>query len=204
MIILLLLSITAWSIIIEKLFFFRKLNKDAKQFLDYLRSSDDFLSAMKSPALSHNTSLLHTVYMTGINTIKTLTAQQDTNRLGKTAQNELELSLKRIMSQKAQTLERNMIILATSANVSPLLGLLGTVYGLLIAFYDMGKMGSASIDAVAPGISQALITTVIGLFVAIPSAVGYNYLLNYIRNLMTDMENFASEFVSQLEKGNLG
>ncbi|MEW6534046.1 MAG: MotA/TolQ/ExbB proton channel family protein [Candidatus Auribacterota bacterium] len=202
MIILLILSITAWSVIIEKLIFFRKLNREGREFLDFFRGSVNSLEKAFQNSNQTNASLLSAVFSTGIKELRKITSS-DTRytSLTKSQQNDLELSLKRIMSQKAQTLERNMIILATSANISPLLGLLGTVYGLLIAFYDMGRMGSASIDAVAPGISEALITTVIGLFVAIPSGVGYNYLLNSIRNLMIDMENFATEFLSLVERG---
>ncbi len=208
LIILLLLSIIAWSIIIDKAIYFRKLNQEASSFLNFFRdTANSRIESQKMDSFSNN-SLLYTIYKIGSRELAQLiNLEESTSKkvaVTKDQQDEIEQTMKREISRQAQMLDRNMIILATSANISPLLGLLGTVYGLLIAFYEMGRMGSASIDVVSPGISQALITTVVGLFVAIPSAVGYNYLLNAVRNLVTDMENFMSEFISLVEKGNIG
>ncbi|MDX9703099.1 MAG: MotA/TolQ/ExbB proton channel family protein [Candidatus Auribacterota bacterium] len=211
LIILLALSVVAWSIIIEKIIFFRKLNQDASEFLNYFRDTAKSRIGSSQMESFSNNSLLYTLYKIGVRELSQILGYKELASSAshlkpvlKNQQEEIEQSLKRQISRHAQILDRNMIILATSANISPFLGLLGTVYGLLIAFYEMGRMGSASIDVVSPGISQALITTVVGLFVAIPSAVGYNYLLNAVRNLVIDMENFMSEFISLVEKGNIG
>lgn len=208
LIILLVLSIIAWSIIFEKIIVFRKLNQEAWTFLHYFRESAFARIGSSAMESFSNNSLLYLLYTVGLRELNQMRASSEggssgQKRFSKKQQDEIEQAMKREISRQAQVLDRNMIILATSASVSPLLGLLGTVYGLLVAFHEMGRMGSASIDVVSPGISQALITTVIGLFVAIPSAVGYNYLLNSIRNLVTDMENFTSEFISLIEKGNV-
>ncbi|MCB1194953.1 MotA/TolQ/ExbB proton channel family protein [bacterium] len=198
MIILLLLSISAWTIIIEKFILFKKLKDDGTKFLAYFHLH---LSQNAEKIAQHgDDSLLKKLYINGI---KEYAQFRKTSQIPiqTTHIRDIENSLKRTIAQESQRLGKNMIILATSANASPLLGLLGTVYGLLIAFNEMGIMGSASIEVVSPGISQALVTTVLGLFVAIPSAVGYNYLLNTIKNLLLDMENFMSEFLSLIEKG---
>jgi len=90
---------------------------------------------------------------------------------------------------KEQTeLERNLTTLATITAVAPFLGLLGTVWGLLLSFTNMAATGSSSIKVVASGVAEALITTVLGLLVAIPSAAGYNYLKEKVQNLMDEME----------------
>lgn len=201
MLVLLILSITAWSIIIEKLFFFRKLNRNAEIFLDYFRDNANSLIGSDEMTSCQNDSLIHRIYKIGNRELGLLRKDHIEKAVSKSQQDDLEHALKREISKQAQFLEKNMIILATSASISPFLGLLGTVYGLLIAFYAMGQMGSASIEVVSPGISQALMTTVVGLFVAIPSAVGYNYLLNTIKNLIIDTENYMSEFLSLVEKG---
>lgn len=201
MLVLLILSITAWSIIIEKLFFFRKLNRNAQIFLDHFRDNAKSLIGADEMTGYKNESLIHRIYEIGNRELALLRKDQTEKSVSKSQQDDLEHALKREISKQAQFLEKNMIILATSASISPFLGLLGTVYGLLIAFYAMGQMGSASIEVVSPGISQALMTTVVGLFVAIPSAVGYNYLLNTIKNLIIDTENYMSEFLSLVEKG---
>ncbi len=101
-------------------------------------------------------------------------------------------------------LRRHLIVLATTAGVAPFVGLFGTVWGIMKAFSAMSLTGSASISSVAPGVSAALTTTVAGLAVAIPALVGYNYLMNDVRNLTQRMENFSSEFLpGALTKSNL-
>lgn len=97
-------------------------------------------------------------------------------------------------------LERQMGILATAVNASPLMGLLGTVWGVMLAFTDMALQGSANLSAVAPGIAGALLTTVVGLIVAIPSAIGYNFLTSQIRNLTVQMDNFADALVADMQR----
>jgi biopolymer transport protein ExbB/TolQ len=84
-------------------------------------------------------------------------------------------------------------------SASPFLGLLGTVWGVMEAFGGMAASGSAMLSAVAPGISGALLTTVVGLLVALPSAIGYNLLTNKIRRISVQMDNFAQEFISETQ-----
>ena len=96
-------------------------------------------------------------------------------------------------------LESRMTFLATSTNVAPSLGLLGTVWGIMCAFMDMVGGGSAIvITAVAPGIASALLTTVAGLFVSIPSAVGYNFLSERVHRQTVDLENFTDELLADI------
>jgi len=201
--ILLVLSIVAWGIIFEKIFYFRKLNAEAKVFLNYFHTRARSVVGSKIMDNFKNESILNKIYITGtkeLEQIKKNFAPND-KTLTKIQQSDIEISLQGIMLQESHNLERNIIMLATSANASPLLGLLGTVYGLLGAFYNMGQMGNASIETVGPGIAEALVTTILGLFVAIPSAVGYNYILNYIKNLMADAENYMAEFITLVDKG---
>ncbi len=107
---------------------------------------------------------------------------------------------------KEQTdLEKNLTSLATIAAVSPFLGLLGTVWGLLLSFTNMAITGSSSIRVVAGGVAEALITTVLGLLVAIPAAIGYNYLKDKIRTLMDEMEfliPYIEDYLNFLSKQN--
>ena len=112
----------------------------------------------------------------------------------------LEKMLQRIISEQVLELERSIVFLATTAGISPLLGLFGTVWGVMNSFRSMAEQGSASIGTVAPGISEALITTVAGLFVAIPALVFYNWFRNRINEMTVRMENFAGEFVTAVER----
>ncbi len=105
----------------------------------------------------------------------------------------------RNVADEALGLEDQMGMLATAVSAAPFLGLLGTVWGVMDAFSGMAQSGNAALSAVAPGIAGALLTTIIGLVVALPSMVGYNMLSAQIRRLAVQMDNFAQEFVSGIQ-----
>lgn len=102
------------------------------------------------------------------------------------------------LSEQQIRLDGMMAFIAIGATIAPLIGLLGTVWGVLDAFQAMGAKGSALLSEVAPGISSALLTTVLGLFVAIPSGVGYNCLVGLIRSISAKMDGFADEYLARL------
>lgn len=112
----------------------------------------------------------------------------------------LERSLQLGISEESARLERNMSWLATTATVSPFIGLFGTVLGIIDAFTGLGAAGSASLRAVAPGISEALIATAAGLAAAIPAAIAYNQFGHKIRELTARMDDFALEFLNMTER----
>jgi biopolymer transport protein TolQ len=93
-----------------------------------------------------------------------------------------------------------MAWLATTASVTPFIGLFGTVLGIIRSFHDLGQQGSASLRAVAPGISEALIATAVGLAAAIPAAIFYNHFGNTIRELGARMDDFSLEFMNLTER----
>ena len=97
-------------------------------------------------------------------------------------------------------LEDQMAMLGSAYTIAPMMGLFGTVWGVMVSFEAMGKQGMANLSAVAPGISSALLTTVVGLVVAIPSAYGSNKLNEKIRFLGIQMENFADKFATRLQQ----
>ena len=105
----------------------------------------------------------------------------------------------RTLADQALLLENRMGLLATSATTAPFLGLLGTVWGVMEAFGGMASQGSAMLSAVAPGISGALLTTVVALLVALPSSVFYNLLSDRVRRIDVQMSNFLEEFMSDVE-----
>jgi biopolymer transport protein TolQ len=110
-----------------------------------------------------------------------------------------ENALQRALARQVLRYESSMIFLATIVSGAPFLGLLGTVWGVMEAFGAMGQQTSASIQALAPHVSSALLTTIAGLVVAIPSVFGYNYLLNTTRRLTTELENYASALADRIE-----
>ena len=112
----------------------------------------------------------------------------------------LERSLQLGASEELTKLERNMSWLATTASVSPFIGLFGTVLGIIRAFQELGMQGSASLRAVGPGIADALIATAVGLAAAIPAAIFYNQFSHTIREIGTRMDDFALEFLNMAER----
>jgi biopolymer transport protein TolQ len=110
-----------------------------------------------------------------------------------------ENALQRALARQTLHYESNMIFLASVVSGAPFLGLLGTVWGVMTAFGAVGLQQSASIQTLAPGVSEALLTTVSGLLVAIPSVFGYNWLLARTRTMVTELENFASAFADRIE-----
>jgi biopolymer transport protein ExbB len=100
--------------------------------------------------------------------------------------------------QETQRLNRLMVILTIAISGGPFLGLLGTVVGVMITFAAIAATGDVNINAIAPGISAALVATVAGLAVAIPALFGYNYLITNIKNLTSDMQVFIDEFVARM------
>jgi len=108
-------------------------------------------------------------------------------------------SLENTVAQESLKLESGLILLAIAVSGAPFLGLLGTVWGVMSTFGHIAQQGSATMSAMAPGVSAALITTVAGLLVAIPSMFGYNWLVHNLRVLTVELDNFAQELVSKME-----
>ena len=108
-------------------------------------------------------------------------------------------SLENAVAQESLKLESGLILLAIAVSGAPFLGLLGTVWGVMSTFGHIAQQGSASMAAMAPGVSAALVTTVAGLLVAIPSMFGYNWLVHNLRVMTVELDNFAQELVSKME-----
>jgi biopolymer transport protein TolQ len=112
----------------------------------------------------------------------------------------VERALQIGVSEELAKLERNMNWLATTASVTPFIGLLGTVLGIIRAFIDLSGQGSTSLRTVGPGIATALIATAVGLFAAIPASIAYNYFGHGIREIGARMDDFALEFLNLAER----
>ena len=113
-------------------------------------------------------------------------------------------NLKRAV-RKAQFLEsdrmaRSVSFLATTGSATPFIGLFGTVWGIMTSFQDIGQRGSASLAVVAPGISEALVATAMGLAVAIPAVIFYNYYSNKLADVESNVESFSTDFINLIER----
>jgi biopolymer transport protein ExbB/TolQ len=108
-------------------------------------------------------------------------------------------TLERAVAQQALKLESGLILLAIAVSGAPFLGLLGTVWGVMSAFSYVAMQGKADLATMAPGVAGALVTTVAGLVVAIPSMFGYNWLVHNLRVFTVELDNFAQDLVSRVE-----
>jgi biopolymer transport protein TolQ len=115
------------------------------------------------------------------------------------AMEHVKRTLERTVAQESLKLEAGLILLAIAVSGAPFLGLLGTVWGVMSTFSGIAMKGQADLAAMAPGVSAALVTTVAGLLVAIPSMFGYNWLVHTLRVLTVELDNFAQELVSRIE-----
>ncbi len=122
--------------------------------------------------------------------------------VGKMRMGHVENALHRGVSRKCSDYESKMVFLATIVTGAPFMGLLGTVWGVMDAFGAVALRASATLQMLAPGVSGALMTTVAGLLVAIPSVFGYNILLTKTKQMMTELENYASHLADRIELEN--
>jgi biopolymer transport protein TolQ len=111
----------------------------------------------------------------------------------------IKRSIENVVAKESLRLESGLILLAIAVSGAPFMGLLGTVWGVMSTFAGIAQQGAATMAAMAPGVSAALVTTVAGLLVAIPSMFGYNWLVHNLRAFTVELDNFAQELVSNME-----
>jgi biopolymer transport protein TolQ len=188
-VILVLFSLFSWTIVFSKTGIFGRAGRANKNFLRAFRKANN-LQAVAMASEQFSAAPLVAVFDFGYGEIERQMKQRG-SLVNKPA---VERSLQLGISEEVTKLEINMNWLATVASVSPFIGLFGTVWGIIDAFEGLGTAGSASLRAVAPGISEALVTTAIGLAAAIPAAIFYNIFGTRIKEMGTRMEDFAIEF----------
>jgi len=193
--ILLVFSIFSWAIIFSKWSALRSARAADRRFLRAFRKANG-LDAVMVASEQFKPAPLVSVFEFGYEEVHRQAAARGTvtNKLA------IERSLQLGTNEELAKLERNMNWLATTASVSPFIGLFGTVLGIIRAFQGLGVQGSASLRAVAPGISEALIATAVGLAAAIPAAIFYNYFGHSIREIGTRMDDFSLEFLNMAER----
>jgi biopolymer transport protein TolQ len=195
MVILLIFSLLSWAVIFSKWASFRSARGANRRFLRAFRKASG-LESVAVASEQFRASPLVAVFDFGYSEVD----RQMKSKGAVKNKTTLERSLQLGVSEEVARLERNMNILATTANVSPFIGLFGTVMGIIDAFQGLGTAGAASLRAVAPGISEALITTALGLAAAIPAAVAYNWFGASIREFGARMDDFALEFLNLTER----
>ncbi len=197
-VLLLAFSLLAWTVMIGKFLDLRRLSGLNARFESRLKQSDDLTQIdpeSSQPLGSGPYALLTTEALEAFHRY-----QADPSVEGLQAcVGHVENALQRAVADQTIRYESNMVWLASIVSGAPFLGLLGTVWGVMDAFGAVALQSSASLQALAPGVSGALLTTVAGLVVAIPSVFGYNYLLTQVKIRITELENFASSLADRIE-----
>ena len=201
---LLLFSLLSWAIILYKGLALHRATAHTGTFLEIFRKSSKF-SEVNAVCSQLKASPLVGVFQAGYLEVNqqvrgTGTAPAAGGRPTVRSLDSLSRSLARAATVEITRLERRLSFLATTASVTPFIGLFGTVWGIMVAFEDIGRIGSTNLAVVAPGISEALTTTAMGLFAAIPAAVFYNFFNSRVRVLSSMLDDFALEFLNIVER----
>ncbi|MCU1232483.1 MAG: MotA/TolQ/ExbB proton channel [Candidatus Solibacter sp.] len=195
LVILVCFSVSSWTFIFSKMTALRGAREANGRFLRAFRKSTGMESVMLASE-QFRPSPLVAVFDFGYEELE----RQVKARGSIVNRPSLERTLQVGVNEEVAKLERNMSWLATTASVTPFIGLLGTVLGIIRAFEDLSQMGSTSIKAIGPGIAEALITTAVGLFAAIPAAIFYNYFGHVTREIASRMDDFAMEFLNMADR----
>ena len=188
-------SVASWTIIFAKWSALRRARQANARFLRAFRKANG-LEAVMVASEQFRPSPLVSVFDFGYTEIN----RQVQTRGGFTNKVALERSLQLGTNEELARLEHNLNWLATTASVSPFIGLFGTVLGIIRAFEMLGTSGGTSLQSVGPGISEALFATAVGLFAAIPAAIFYNHFGNMLKELGARMDDFSLEFLNLAER----
>jgi biopolymer transport protein TolQ len=203
-------SFLSWSVMIERFRLYRRALKESR---DFLNSMDQIrnLADLRERCDRFSGSPVASIFKAGFRELTSQAVGPDDRRFPGAPVAASETSLGRRIERVQRVLDRAALaesdrleaflpVLATTGSVTPFVGLFGTVWGIMNAFQKIGVQGSASLGAVAPGISEALITTAAGLAAAIPAVIGYNYFLGQFRQINSAMDDFALRFVAIAEQ----
>lgn len=208
-------SVVAWSIMVTKFREYRRAYSESKRFLAAYQNETNPLALLVKrqnfpgcpPYMMYRAACrtLHgLIEARGIDAGEWFNGQPtETPKLNDADMKIVRNIIDQTVDEQVIQMEKNVVVLATAVTAAPFIGLMGTVWGVMDAFGGLAIQGTATLSAVAPGISGSLIATLAGLIVALPSLIGYNMLTSRIRILSTMMEHFAEELMADLERHSL-
>jgi len=212
LLLLLFFSIMSWSIILIKYRYIRRAFKESAYFTEFFWQSRD-LSAAFAKAKHLPGSPIAKVFQIGYAELRQLrqsrqpsgqagaSKNRDSDALvnGFKGMDNVKRALRRSINEETTRMTQLVPFLATTGNTTPFIGLFGTVWGIMNSFHGIGLRGSASLAVVAPGISEALVATAAGLAVAIPAVIAFNYFMQKIRTIESELQSFSADFLNIIE-----
>jgi len=199
LLVLIFFSVFSWAIIFFKQKTLKSATVQSRKFMGVFRKSQN-LSEVGEAAKKYHSSPLAKLFLAGFKELSHATKSNPGNGLSQSKIDNINRSLLKASNSEISRLEKMMGFLATTGSVTPFIGLLGTVLGIMDAFVKIGIVRSASLSTVAGPIAEALIATAAGLFAAIPAVIAYNFFLHRIKDMISDMEEFSMEFLNIAER----
>ncbi len=213
LLLLLFFSVTSWAIILVKYRYIKRAFKQSAEFTEYFWKSRDLSNAFTKAKQLHGSPLAR-IFRIGYLELKKTSQSGEAGNPGSSGKSGNGLSfstqfagidnVKRALRRATNTEMTRMIqmvpFLATTGNTAPFIGLFGTVWGIMNSFSGIGQRGSASLAVVAPGISEALVATAAGLAAAIPAVIAFNFFMNKIRIVETELQSFSADFLNIIER----
>jgi biopolymer transport protein TolQ len=204
-------SITSWAIILIKYRYMRRAFRESSLFIEFFWKSRDLTDAFtKSKQLQG--SPVARIFRVAYLELRKLSKQggggqpggKPTERASLGARtggiDNVKRALRRAINTETTRMTQMVPFLATTGNTTPFIGLFGTVWGIMNSFHGIGQMGSASLAVVAPGISEALVATAVGLAAAIPAVIAFNFYMSKIRTLESELISFSADFLNVVER----
>ncbi len=199
MLLLLVASVASWMIIFRKRQVLRAAEQEAEGFEEKFWSGTDLTAMHEGISSSHRTTHgMEKIFDSGFSEFARMRQQ---GRIGPNAMVEgAQRAMRIALTRETETLENHLNFLATVGSTSPYVGLFGTVWGIMTSFHQLANVNQATIAMVAPGISEALVATAMGLFAAIPAVIAFNRFSNQVERLESRYDNFKEEFSSILQR----
>lgn len=203
-------SILSWGIILQKLWSYHRAKSQTLRFLDVFRRSSKF-SDVQAVCRTFEESPLSGIFQAGYAELTTQLRQQAGHTQGGNPATpaarpilkslaSVDRALLRAAAVEVTKIERGLSMLATTASITPFIGLFGTVWGIMTSFQRIASVGSTNLGVVAPGIAEALIATAAGLFAAIPAVYFYNHYVAEVKRITATMDDFSLEFLNIAER----
>ena len=211
LLLLLFFSVTSWAIIVIKYRYIKKAYHESALFTDLFWKSRDLSNAYKEAKELQGSPIarifrigyveLRKISRTGMGGASGEPGEGLSTMGGRFAgMDNIKRSLRRAINTETTRMTQMVPFLATTGNTTPFIGLFGTVWGIMNSFHGIGARGSASLAVVAPGISEALVATAAGLGVAIPAVIAFNYFMQKIKTLESELQSFSADFLNIIER----
>ena len=194
--ILVLMSVGSWGMMIQKTLALNAAYRKARQGTDLFEKPPSLREAVLSLGSDRSSPL----YFVAHQGVMEFNRSKEAGNSSEIVVDNVRRSLRQGVASEMARLERSLSLLATTANTAPFIGLFGTVWGIMHSFHSIGLLKSASLATVAPGISEALVATAIGLGVAVPATIGFNIFMGKLSQVDTLLVNFAGVFLNRVQR----